>query len=114
MRNQTIQSCEEPSMADGDAVRILVVDDFEPWRREICSVLQARPNFSVVAEAADGVEAVQKATELHPDLVLLDIGLPTLNGIEASDQISRNIPAATILFITEISDADVVEKALGS
>jgi DNA-binding NarL/FixJ family response regulator len=93
-------------------VRTLVVDDFEPWRQQICSILQQRPGFSVVAEVADGMEAVQKATELQPDLILLDIGLPTLNGIEAAHRISRLVPAATILFVSQVSDAEVVAAAL--
>ena len=93
-------------------ISILVVDDYEPWRRHVCSILQTRPEFRVVAEVADGVKAVQKATELRPDLVLLDIGLPTLNGIEAGRQISRIVPAPTILFVSQISDAEVVEEVL--
>lgn len=95
-------------------VRTLVVDDFEPWRQQICSMLQQRPGFSVVAEVADGMEAVQKATELQPDLILLDIGLPTLNGIEAAHQISRLVPAAKILFVSQVSDAEVVAAALNN
>jgi chemotaxis response regulator CheB len=54
--------------------RILVVDDFEPWRQNICSMLEACPEFQVVGEASDGLEAVQRAEELKPDLILLDIG----------------------------------------
>lgn len=90
-------------------VRILVVDDFEPWRRQICSLLQTRPELHVIAEAGDGLEAVQKATELQPDLILLDIGLPKLNGIEASHQISILVPSATILFVSQQNDADMTE-----
>lgn len=94
------------------SISILVVDDYEPWRRHVCSILRTMPEFRVVAEVADGVKAVQKATELRPDLVLLDIGLPTLNGIEAGRQISRIVPAPTILFVSQISDAEVVEEVL--
>jgi CheY-like chemotaxis protein len=64
--------------------RILVVDDFEPFRRFACSLLQQMAVFEV-AEAADGLEAVQKAKELSPELILLDIGLPRLNGIEVAN-----------------------------
>ena len=60
-------------------VRVLVVDDYEPFRQFVCSTLQKRPEFQVIGEASDGLEAVQKAEELKPDLILLDIGLPTLN-----------------------------------
>lgn len=57
-----------------------MVDDFEPWRQQICSIPGARPELRVVTEAADGLEAVQKAQEFKPDLILLDIGLPKLDG----------------------------------
>ena len=92
--------------------RILVVDDHEPFRRFVCTTLQERPEWRVIAEASDGLQAVQKAEELKPDLILLDIGLPGLNGIEASERISKRVPSATILFISQQSDADVVAAAL--
>ena len=63
------------------SVRILLVDDYEPFRGVIVSRLQEQPELLVIAEASDGFEAVQKAKELQPDLILLDIGLPKLNGI---------------------------------
>jgi len=90
----------------------LVVDDFEPFRRFICSRLESRPDLEVIGEASDGLEAVEKAQALKPDLILLDIGLPGLDGIEAAHRISRLIPTATILFVSQISDADVVQEAL--
>jgi DNA-binding NarL/FixJ family response regulator len=99
-------------METRSAVRVLVVDDYEPFRRFLCEILEARPEFQVVGEAVDGFEAVQKAEELQPDLILLDIGMPTLNGIEAAHRISRLVPAAKILFISQDSDADVVAAAL--
>ena len=94
------------------SVRILVVDDLEPWRQRICSMLQTRPELRVVAEAGDGLEAVQKAQKLKPDLILLDIGLPTLNGLEAADRIRQVAPDARIIFLTQNSDRDVVRAAL--
>jgi DNA-binding NarL/FixJ family response regulator len=93
-------------------VRTLVVDDFEPFRRFVCSTLEERPELQVIGEASDGLEAVQKAKELQPDLICLDIGMPTLNGIEAAHQISRLVPAAKILIISQNSDAEVIAAAL--
>ena len=101
-------------MANGDTVRILVVDDSEPWRRQICSMLQTRPEFCVVAEAADGLEAVQEAQKLKPDLILLDIGLPSLNGLEAANRIRQFTPDARIVFLTQNSDKDVLQAALST
>jgi two-component system, NarL family, nitrate/nitrite response regulator NarL len=92
-------------------IRILVVDDFEAWRQRIRSMLQTRPELCVVAEAADGLEAVQKAQELKPDLILLDIGLPGLNGIEVAHQVSRLVPSATIVFVSQNNDPDLVAAA---
>ncbi len=95
-------------------VRVLVVDDFEAWRRFVCSTLQKNPELQVVGEASDGLEAVHKATELHPDLIVLDLGLPTLNGIDAARQILKLTPGSKILFLTQESSADVVQVALSS
>jgi DNA-binding NarL/FixJ family response regulator len=96
------------------AVRILVVDDYEPFRRYTRATLEPRPELHIVGEASDGLQAVQKAEELQPDLILLDIGLPTLNGIEAAHRISRLVPAAKILFVSQESDTDVVAAALSN
>jgi len=96
------------------SIRVLVVDDYEPFRRVVCSRLESRPDFEIIGEASDGLEAVEKAQVLKPDLILLDIGLPSLNGIEAARRISSLIPATTILFVSQISDADVVQEALSN
>jgi DNA-binding NarL/FixJ family response regulator len=61
------------------SVRVLLVDDFEPWRREVCALLNEQTELQIVGEVADGLKAVQKAQELKPDLILLDIGLPSLD-----------------------------------
>ena len=92
-------------------VRILVVDDFESWRRFICSILEKDSELKVICEASDGLEAVQKAEELKPDLIVLDIGLPSLNGIEAARRIREIAPATKILFLSQEPSADVVRGA---
>jgi DNA-binding NarL/FixJ family response regulator len=92
-------------------VRILVVDDFDPWRRFICSILEKDSELKVICEASDGLEAVQKAEELKPDLIVLDIGLPSLNGIEAARRIREIAPATKILFLSQEPSADVVRGA---
>ena len=93
-------------------ISILVVDDHEPWRQKICSILQTRPELRVVAQVEDGVAAVQAAEELKPDLILLDIGLPRLNGIQAARQIQQVSPNSKILFLSENRSRDIAEEAL--
>jgi DNA-binding NarL/FixJ family response regulator len=92
---------------------VLVVDDFEPFRSFVCSTLKQKPELEVVCELSDGLAAVQKAAELKPDLILLDIGLPGLNGIEAGRQIRNLVPDSKIIFLTQESSEDVVQAALG-
>jgi DNA-binding NarL/FixJ family response regulator len=92
-------------------IRVLVVEDYEPMRQFVRARLQKRCDLQVVGEASDGLEAVQKAMELKPDLVLMDIGLPYLNGIEAARQIRELVPDAKIIFLTLESADDVVEEA---
>ena len=75
-------------------------------------MLQKGPQLQVICEVSDGLEAVQKAEELQPDLILLDIGLPTLNGIEAARRIRKLSPESKILFVSQESSADVVREAL--
>ncbi len=92
-------------------VRVLVVDDFEPFRRFVCSTLDQRPDLQVIGEASDGLEAVRKAEELKPDLIVLDIGLPSLNGIEVARRIRKLCPECKILFMSQESSVDVAQAA---
>jgi len=94
--------------------RVLVVDDFGPWRRLMCDILQERSNLQIISEATDGMEAVQKASELQPDLIILDIGLPTLNGIEAARRIRNLAPNSKILFLSENYSGDIARGALST
>jgi CheY-like chemotaxis protein len=96
----------------GAPVRVLVVDDYEPFRRFVCSMLAQGPDLRVIGQAAQGLEAVQKAVELQPELIVLDIGLPQLNGIEAARRIRKLCPECKIIFLSQESSADVVEEAL--
>jgi DNA-binding NarL/FixJ family response regulator len=96
------------------SIRILIADDYEGWRRQVRSLFQARPEWQVMAEAVDGPEAIQKAEELKPDLIVLDIGLPKLNGIEAARRIRQLSPTSKIVFLSQNNGLDVVRAALGT
>ena len=96
------------------SIRILVVDDYKVWRNQVRLLLQARPEWQVIAEAADGPEAIQKAKELKPDLIVLDIGLPKLNGIEAARRIRMLSPSSRIVFLSLNNDLDVVRASLST
>jgi two-component system, NarL family, nitrate/nitrite response regulator NarL len=95
-------------------VRVLVVDDLELWHTFIHMRLDKEPNLHIIGVAVDGLEAVRKAEKLQPDLILLDISLPKLNGLEAARQIRRVAPKSTILFLSGESDPDVVRNALSA
>ena len=92
--------------------RLLIVDDFEPFRRYACSILKGRSEFRVT-EASDGLEAVQKAEEQQPDVILLDIGLPILNGMMVARRVAKLAPASRVLFVSQESSPVVVREALG-
>jgi DNA-binding NarL/FixJ family response regulator len=95
-----------------NSARILV-DDYEKFRHYLRRKLQSR-ECQIIGEAADGVQAVQAAEELQPDLVLIDIGMPKLNGIEAAHQISRLVSETKSLFVSQENDPDVVAEALSN
>jgi DNA-binding NarL/FixJ family response regulator len=91
--------------------RILVVDDFERFRGFFCSALQQRAKLEV-SQASDGFEAIHKAGEFQPDLVVFDIGLPKLNGIEVARTLRERTPTAKIMFLSQESSPDVIQEAL--
>jgi DNA-binding NarL/FixJ family response regulator len=95
-------------------IRVLIVDDHEDWRRTVRELLRERPELQVVCEASDGLGAVQKAGELEPDLIVLDIGLPKLNGIEAARQIRQLSPNSKIIFLSQDNSLDPDELALST
>ena len=96
------------------SIRVLVVEDSKEFRKFICSMLGERPELQIVGENIDGLQALQSARELQPDLIVLDIGLPSLNGIEVARQILKLSPKSKILFVSQESSADVVRGALGT
>lgn len=95
-----------------NTVRILVADDHRVVRKGLCLLLQSHPGFQVIAEASDGREAVALAESHQPDVVVMDVGMPGLNGIEAARQISAKQPQTAIVFLSMHSDEGYVLKAL--
>jgi DNA-binding NarL/FixJ family response regulator len=96
-----------------ESFTVLVVDDFPGFRECVCSMLQGT-QFRVVAQAEDGSEAVQKARDCQPDLILLDIGLPKLNGIEAARRISVEGARSKVIVVSQDEDSDVVKAVFSS
>jgi len=95
----------------GKRIRILVVDDHEVFRKFVMSALHGQPDLDIIGEVRDGIEAVRQAEALQPDLILLDIGLPSLNGIAAARQIGQLAPCARIIFVSQESSPEVVQEA---
>lgn len=93
-------------------IKVLVAEDFDPFRALIVSIVNGVPNLQVIAEVADGERAVEKAQELKPDLVLMDIGLPGQNGIESARRIRELLPDSKIIFVSQETAGDVIQEAL--
>lgn len=99
------------------SICILVVDDFEPFRDIVRDVIGASPHLPalrVICEATNGLEAVKKAEQLRPDIVLLDIALPELNGIQAARNIRNNAPECKLLFVSQHRSPVLVREALST
>ena len=94
------------------SAHIILADDFAPWRARVRSFLQRKTEWKIVFEACDGLEAVQKTVELHPEVVLLDLSMPGLNGIEAAKRIRQLSPDSKIVILTENADEDLMAAAL--
>jgi DNA-binding NarL/FixJ family response regulator len=94
------------------AVQVLVVEDFAPFRRFVCSTLGTQEHLQVIAEVDNGLHAVNQAKDLQPDLIVLDIGLPGLNGIETARRILQFAPDVKIIFLTQEFSPEVVREAL--
>lgn len=82
-------------------LRVLVVDDNESVRRSICQILRSQADIEVVCEAVDGNDAVQKVSEHQPDVVLLDITMPTMNGLEAAEVLRQKFPSVQVLIVSQ-------------
>jgi DNA-binding NarL/FixJ family response regulator len=95
-------------------VRVLVVEDDDAWREFILSAVQQRPDVRVVAQVADGLQALGAVERHRPDLVMLDIGLPGLNGIEVARRMLPLYPDSRILFVSQETSEDVVAEALST
>jgi DNA-binding NarL/FixJ family response regulator len=96
------------------AFRILVADDHEVVRRGLCALLQGQPDWEVCGEAGDGREALEKTQKLKPDVVILDIGMPSLNGLEATRQILKTMPHTKVLILTLHDSDQVVREVLNA
>jgi DNA-binding NarL/FixJ family response regulator len=94
-------------------ITVLLVDDLVQFRAAVSALLARKPKLQIVAEASDGIEAVQKSQQLQPDVILLDIGLPKLNGIAAARQIRDVAPQSKIIFVTQETSADIMKEAIG-
>lgn len=100
-------------MASLHQARILLADDFAPWRHRLRSLLGKRPEWNIVGEASDGQEAIEKATAIQPDIILLDVGMPCMNGIEAAKVIHQRCPKSKILFVTQNGNGEIKNAAIG-
>src|SRR5882672_12011570 len=112
-----VVSCHPSTSGEGSSlppIRVLVVEDHRDWRNLVRLLFQMRPEWQVICEVSDGLEAVEKARELKPDIILLDIGLPKLNGIEAARRIRQLSPDSKIVFVSMDKSPDVVEVALAT
>ena len=93
-------------------IRVLVVDDFKPWLTRVTEMLGSEPGVQIVGTALDGPEAIAQAQTLRPDLVLMDVGLPGMSGIEAARQIISLIPDIKIIFVSLSMDPEIVQAAI--
>jgi DNA-binding NarL/FixJ family response regulator len=99
-------------MSETSVIHVLVVEDHPVVRRAVCALLSGDPILNIVCETADGEQAVQKAEELQPELILLDIGLPGISGIEAARRIRRVSPKSGLIFLSQHDSLQMVKDAL--
>jgi DNA-binding NarL/FixJ family response regulator len=103
---------ELPDGIENACIRILIADDHSGWRTAVRSILSCERRLQVVAEAADGLEAVQKAVDLSPDMVLMDISMPVFNGMQATRRVLDTLPDCKIIILTEFRSPEFAEEAM--
>ncbi len=101
-------------MSQAGVITIVLADDHALFRRGLRSMLELEPDLRVVGEAADGLEAQARVSELHPDLVLLDINMPQMDGIDAARELRRSFPYLGIVMLTMFGEDEVIERALAA
>jgi NarL family two-component system response regulator LiaR len=101
-------------MNTGEQIGVLVVDDHAVVRDGLCALISAQPDMVVTGEASEGAEAVNKASSLHPDVILMDLVMPGMGGLEAIAEIKRRDPEATILVLTSFAEDGRVYRAVKS
>jgi two-component system, NarL family, nitrate/nitrite response regulator NarL len=109
LRGDAVEDARKRSF---EITRILLVEDFDAYRLFIASLLTVKHNVRVIGEATSGLEAVERAQELTPDVILLDIGLPGLNGFEAAQRILQVMPESKIIFLTQETSREIMLEAL--
>ena len=109
-----VQLSQPTTMVPFPTGSVLIVDDFAHWRAKVRNLLQDCRELHIVAEACDGSEAVRRAADLNPDLILLDIGMPILNGLAAAHEIRQVSPRTKVVFVTQENDADTRSAALAA
>lgn len=92
--------------------RILIADDHEIFRRGLRSLIDACPNWEICGEASDGIEAVEAARKLAPDIVIMDLSMPRVNGLDAMKQILRELPKTRVVILSQHDSAYMLAAAL--